>query len=55
MNKRFFKDVITIYNQKSDDTFQRNVLKNVYVRNDATGTFYQCDRNAASQTSSEYS
>ena len=32
MNKRFFKDVITIYNQKSDDTFQRNVLKNVYVR-----------------------
>lgn len=32
MNKRFFKDVITIYNQKSDDTFQRTVLKNVYVR-----------------------
>lgn len=32
MNKRFFKDVITIYNQKSDDTFQRTVLKNVYIR-----------------------
>lgn len=32
MNKRFFTNVITIYNQKSDDTFQRTVLKNVYIR-----------------------
>ena len=36
MNKKFFENpetnTITIYNQKSDDTFQRTVLKNVYVR-----------------------
>ena len=32
MNDRFFKDTITIYNQKEDDTFQRTVIDKVYVR-----------------------
>ncbi len=36
MNRRFFENpetnTITIYNQKSDDTFQNTILNNVYVR-----------------------
>lgn len=32
MNKKFFKDTITIYNQKEDGTFQRTVINKVYVR-----------------------
>ena len=36
MNKRFFENTetntITLYNQKSDGTYQRNILNNVYVR-----------------------
>lgn len=32
MNDRFFKDTITIYNQKEDDSFQRTVIDKVYVR-----------------------
>lgn len=32
MNKKFFKDTITVYNQKEDGTFQRTVINKVYVR-----------------------
>lgn len=32
MNDRFFKDTITIYNQKEDETFQRTIINKVYVR-----------------------
>lgn len=32
MNDRFFKDTITIYNQKKDETFQRTIVDKVYVR-----------------------
>ena len=32
MNDRFFKDTITIYNQKEDESFQRTVVDKVYVR-----------------------
>ena len=32
MNKKFFKDTITVYNQKEDKTFQRTVIDKVYVR-----------------------
>ena len=32
MNDRFFKDAITIYNQKEDGTFQRTIINKVYVR-----------------------
>lgn len=32
MNDRFFKDTITIYNQKKDETFQKTIIKKVYVR-----------------------
>ena len=32
MNDRFFKDTITIYNQKEDESFQRTVIDKVYVR-----------------------
>ena len=32
MNDRFFKDAITIYNQKEDETFQRTIINKVHVR-----------------------
>ena len=32
MNDRFFKQSITIYNQKEDESFQRTVIDKVYVR-----------------------
>lgn len=32
MNDRFFKDTVTIYNQKEDESFQRTVIDKVYVR-----------------------
>lgn len=32
MNDRFFKDSITIYSQKEDESFQRTVINKVYVR-----------------------
>lgn len=32
MNSKFFKDTITIYNQKEDESFQRTVIDKVYVR-----------------------
>lgn len=32
MNDRFFKDTITVYNEKEDGTFQRTVINKVYVR-----------------------
>ena len=32
MNDRFFKQTITIYNQKEDESFQRTVIDKVYVR-----------------------
>ena len=32
MNDRFFKQSITIYNQKEDESFQRTVVDKVYVR-----------------------
>lgn len=32
MNDRFFNNVITIYNKKEDDSFQRTVINKVYVR-----------------------
>lgn len=32
MNNRFFKQTITIYNQKEDESFQRTVIDKVYVR-----------------------
>ena len=32
MNDRFFKQSITIYNQKEDESFQRTVVNKVYVR-----------------------
>lgn len=32
MNDRFFKNTITIYNQKTDGMFQRTVINKVYVR-----------------------
>lgn len=32
MNDRFFKNTITIYNQKEDESFQRTVVDKVYVR-----------------------
>lgn len=32
MNDRFFKQSITIYNQKKDESFQRTVVDKVYVR-----------------------
>lgn len=32
MNDRFFKQTITIYNLKEDDTFQKTVIDKVYVR-----------------------
>ena len=32
MNNRFFKQTITIYNQKEDESFQRTVVNKVYVR-----------------------
>lgn len=32
MNERFFKDTITIYNQKEDESFQKTVINKVYVR-----------------------
>lgn len=32
MNDRFFKNTITIYNQKEDETFQKTTIEKVYVR-----------------------
>lgn len=32
MNSKFFKNTITIYNQKEDESFQRTVIEKVYVR-----------------------
>ena len=32
MNDRFFKQSITIYNQKEDESFQRTIVDKVYVR-----------------------
>ena len=32
MNDRFFKQTITIYNQKEDESFQRTVIDKAYVR-----------------------
>ena len=32
MNERFFKDTITIYNQKEDESFQRTIINKVYIR-----------------------
>lgn len=32
MNNRFFKQSITIYNQKEDESFQRTVVDKVYIR-----------------------
>lgn len=32
MNDRFFKQTITIYNQKEDESFQRTTIDKVYIR-----------------------
>lgn len=32
MNDRFFKDTITIYNKKEDNSFKRTVIDKVYIR-----------------------
>lgn len=32
MNDRFFKDTITVYNEKEDGTYQRTVINKVYIR-----------------------
>ena len=32
MNDRFFKNTITVYNLKKDDSFQRTIINKVYVR-----------------------
>lgn len=32
MNERFFKNTITIYNQKEDESFQRTIINKVYIR-----------------------
>ena len=32
MNDRFFKQTVTIYNQKEDNTYQRTVIDKVYIR-----------------------
>ena len=32
MNDRFFKQTITVYNEKEDGTYQRTVINKVYIR-----------------------
>ena len=32
MNERFFKQTITVYNEKEDGTYQRTVINKVYIR-----------------------
>lgn len=32
MNERFFTNIITIYNKKQDESFQRTIINKVYSR-----------------------
>lgn len=51
MNDRFFKQKITIYNQKEDETFQRTVINKVYVRKNRSITINSNGEEVASSAS----
>ena len=51
MNDRFFKQKITIYNQKEDESFQRTVINKVYVRKNRSITINSNGEEVASSAS----
>ena len=51
MNDRFFKQTITIYNQKEDESFQRTVVNKVYVRKNRSITINSNGEEVASSAS----
>lgn len=51
MNDRFFKQKITIYNQKEDESFQKTVVNKVYVRKTRSITINSNGEEVASSAS----